>query len=105
LRKSHSTIVCATICVCWQRYRLIRKYIRHPRLMKLEWINQYGKYLLSEVVSNTLVYFVNLLHSGPKSPIEFVVIDIPWNLLQVLGELILLTYLNHFEFSFTIENK
>jgi hypothetical protein len=48
-----------------------------PRLMKLEQINKYKKCLLSEIVSNTLTFLLNSLHSGPKNLIQLVMIDAP----------------------------
>jgi hypothetical protein len=81
-------------------YRLIRKYICQPRLMTFDRINKCKKCLWSELVSNILACFLSLLNSGPENPIQFTVIDVPYNLLQALKKLILLTYLNHFEFFF-----
>jgi hypothetical protein len=54
----------------------MRKYMRQPYMMKLERINKYEKYLLSEVVTNSLAYFLNPLYLCPKNPIQFVVIEI-----------------------------
>jgi hypothetical protein len=47
-----------------------------------------------------LAYFLNLLHPGLKNPTQFIVIDTPENLMQALKKLVLLTYLNPFEFFF-----
>jgi hypothetical protein len=55
-------------------YRLIRKCMRQPRLIKLGRINKYEKCLSYEVVSNAIDYFLNALHLDSKNLIQFVVI-------------------------------
>jgi hypothetical protein len=89
----------------WTRYRLIDKYMRQPRLMKLNIINIDENYLSSDIVSITFTYFLNPLHSSLKYAIQFFLIDNFQNVLQALNKLVLISHLNPFELLFTVGNK
>jgi mannose/fructose/N-acetylgalactosamine-specific phosphotransferase system component IIC len=65
-------------------YHPVDKYMRQPRLMKLNITNIDENYLSYDVVSIALVYFLNLLHLSLNYAIQFFLIDIPQNLLQGL---------------------
>jgi hypothetical protein len=58
--------------------------MRQSRLMKLNITNIDQNDLLSDVLSITLVYFLNLLHPSLKYAIQFFLINTPQNLLQAL---------------------
>jgi hypothetical protein len=79
--------------------------MHQPLLVKLNITNVNKKYLLSDVVSIALAYFLNLPHPSLKYDIQFFLIDIPHNLLQGLKKLVLVSHLNPFEFSFIVRNK
>jgi hypothetical protein len=74
--------------------------MRQLRLMKLNKIDIDESYLVSDVVSIALTYFLNSRHSSVKYAIQFFLSDIPQNLLHALKKLVLVSYLNPFEFFF-----
>jgi hypothetical protein len=81
-------------------YRLARKCVRQPGLMKLSRTNIDGKYLSSDRVSIALAYCRNSPHLSLKSDIQFLLIQTLQNLLKVLKKLVLVSQLNPFEFFF-----
>jgi hypothetical protein len=68
--------------------------------MKLSRTNGDGNGLSFDVVFISLVYFLDLPHRSVKYAIQFLLIQIPQNLLQALKKLILVSQLNLFEFFF-----
>jgi septum formation topological specificity factor MinE len=86
-------------------YRLVRKYMPQPGLMKMRRTFIDKTCLSSDVASSAFANFLNSAHPSLKYAIQFLLIDIPQNPLQALKKLILVSQMNPFEFSLTVENK
>jgi hypothetical protein len=72
----------------------------HPHINKLNKTIRDENYLSSDVISIALTYFLNSPHPSLKYAIQFFLIDITQNLLHALKKLVLVSYLNQFEFFF-----
>jgi hypothetical protein len=81
-------------------YRLIDKYMPQPGLMKTRRTFIDKTCLSSDVASIAFVYFLNSAHQILKYAIQFLLIQIPQNLLQTLKKLVLVSQVNPFEFFF-----
>jgi hypothetical protein len=65
-------------------YRLVHKYMRQPRPMKLSRTNTDGNFLSSDAVSIALAYFLNSPHPSLKYAIQFSLIQTPQHPLHAL---------------------
>jgi hypothetical protein len=68
--------------------------------MKFEWRNVYENYLSFKIASIASVYFWNLLHSGLKYPIHFILIDVCQKLLQAIEKSVIFNHMNIFKLLF-----
>jgi hypothetical protein len=76
-----------------------------PGLMKMPRTFMDETCLSSDVASIAFAYFLNSLHPSLKYAIQFSLIQTPQNPLQGLKKLVLVSQVNPFEFSLTVENK
>jgi hypothetical protein len=76
-----------------------------PRLMKMRRTFIDKTCLSSDVAFIAFAYFLNSAHPSLKYAIQFLLIQTPQNPLQGFKKLVLVSQVNPFEFSLTIENK
>jgi hypothetical protein len=88
-----------------QIYRLVDKYMRQPRLMKLNITNIDENCLSSDVVFITFTYFLNPPYPSLKYSIQFFPIDTPQNRLQWFKNCPSSPTWVRSSFSFTVGNK
>jgi hypothetical protein len=72
--------------------------MRQTRVMKLNINPGDENYLLPDIVSIALAYFLNLPHPSLKCVIQFLFIQTPHNLLQALKKTVFIGHLNPLEF-------
>jgi hypothetical protein len=94
-----------SFCRLFECYRLIDKYMPQPGLMKIRRTFRDKTCLSSDVASISFAYFLNSAHRSLKYAIQFLLIQTSQNPLQALKKLVLISQVNPFEFSLTVENK
>jgi hypothetical protein len=93
-------IICDSIIHDLIQYRLVRKYMSQPGLMKICRTFIHETCSLSNRASIAFTYFLNSWHRSLKYALQFLLIHISQNPLQALKKLVLVSQVNPFEFLF-----